>query len=177
MQVDGSSSSSLNVAVQFNAPNANVVAAGIRFGTNGPIRTVNAADQGTSGTISFTAGIPPGLCDDLSSICHDIKCYEFAVTAAGNISQSNVASLAVMCGNCDEPSCQQFMDPEDCEEPEPSVSASCKDMIKAQESTCDQWPSSCDHCCENLFDCLYDTDCDTGVCMDPYQSCIGNCSF
>jgi len=181
-KVPAGSSKKLAISIPFSAPNGNVVAGGIRFGQNGPIRTVNFPDAAGVGaaTLDFDAGIPAGICDDLSDICHDIKCYEFAVTDSGKISQSDVASLALMCGNCDEPSCQSLMDPEECEEepepePTPTVSASCSDAMAAQQSACDSWPASCDHCCDNLFDCMIATNCQGQSCMDTYTNCVQSC--
>jgi hypothetical protein len=46
----------------------------------------------------------------LSSICHDIRCYEFAQTSGGTFSQANINLLAAACGGCDEPSCQDLLD-------------------------------------------------------------------
>jgi hypothetical protein len=111
----------MSVQIPFNAPNGNVVGAGIRFGANGPIRTVPiGGTQGqTSGTLQFDFQVTSDICNNLSDICHDIKCYEFAVTSAGKVSQANINSVAMLCGNCDEPSCQSLLD--DCEVPEVPV--------------------------------------------------------
>ncbi len=101
----------VTVSIPFNAPNGNVVAAGIRFGANGPIRTVpvGGAQGQTSGTLQFQMQVPPSVCGDLSQICHDIKCYEFAVTDAGRVSRANINSIAMACGDCDEPSCADLL--------------------------------------------------------------------
>jgi hypothetical protein len=103
---------SMQVVIPFDAPNANVIGAGIRFGATGPIQVVNqpqAAGQ-TQGTLSFVFQVPDSVCANLSNICHDIKCYEFAVTSAGTISKANITAVALQCGNCDEPSCQELLD-------------------------------------------------------------------
>ncbi|MFD2726638.1 hypothetical protein [Hyunsoonleella rubra] len=101
--------------ISFNAPDGNVNAVGMRFGTNGPIYFVPINTGGaTSGTGSFDFLINAGICNDLSRICHDIKCYEFAQTTSGAISRSNIRDVAMLCGNCDEPSCQGLVDPSDC---------------------------------------------------------------
>lgn len=102
----------VTVNLPFTAQNGNVVGAGIRFGTSGAVRTVmidGAAGQ-TSGMLQFNFQVPPDICDQLSDICHDIKCYEFAVTDAGTVSRANVTDLAMACGNCDEPSCADLLD-------------------------------------------------------------------
>lgn len=101
----------ITVNIPFTAANQNVVGAGIRFGSVGPIAVVPVPGaQGTaSGTMQFDVVIPPDICDDLGQICHDIKCYEFAVTDVGAISAANIADLALACGNCDEPSCQDLL--------------------------------------------------------------------
>lgn len=102
----------VTVTIPFNAPNGNVVAAGIRFGDNGPIRTVNIAGAAgtTQGTLQFEFQVPDSICDDLSQICHDIKCYEFAVTDVGRVSRANIGPIAMACGGCDEPSCADLLD-------------------------------------------------------------------
>lgn len=116
-----------NVSLPFSAPMGNVVAAGIRFGATGPIRTVMLPDATlqTNATLAFDMQIPASVCADLANICHDIQCYEFAVTDAGRVSRENIMDVALMCGNCTEPTCQALLpagscsmecvDPEDCE--------------------------------------------------------------
>jgi len=64
--------------------------------------------QGDSATLSLT--MPPELCANLSQICHDIRCYEFATTSQGTFTAGNVAYLAAACGQCDEPSCADLID-------------------------------------------------------------------
>ncbi len=102
--------------ISFNAPNGNVNAVGMRFGTTGPIFFVPINTNGaTSGTGAFDFQISPSICNNLSQICHDIKCYEFAQTTSGKISAANIRNVAMLCGNCDEPSCQGLVDPSDCD--------------------------------------------------------------
>jgi len=103
-------------SISFNAPNGNVNAVGMRFGLNGPIYFVPINSNGaTSGTGSFDFLINAGICDNLSSICHDIICYEYAQTSSGAISAANIRDVAMLCGNCDEPSCEGLVDPSDCD--------------------------------------------------------------
>lgn len=64
---------------------------------------------GSGGTGNLAFQIPADICSQLSSICHQIQCYEFAVTDAGTISRANIMDVAMQCGNCDEPSCQQLI--------------------------------------------------------------------
>lgn len=101
----------MTVSIPFNAPNGNVVGAGIRFGENGPIRTIpiDGAQGQTNGTLQFDFQVPQSVCDNLSQICHDIKCYEFAVTEAGEVSQANINQIALACNNCEEPSCRDLL--------------------------------------------------------------------
>ncbi|WP_418513283.1 hypothetical protein [Corallibacter sp.] len=104
--------------ISFSASNGNVDGVGMRFGTSGPIYFVPINTNGSnSGVGSFQFSLPAEICNNLSKICHDIKCYEFAKTSAGNISQANIRDVAMLCGNCDEPSCQEFVDPSDCYPP------------------------------------------------------------
>ncbi|MFT4526008.1 MAG: hypothetical protein ACI85F_002170 [Bacteroidia bacterium] len=99
--------------IQFSAPNGNVVGGGMRFGDSGPVNIVpvSGAMGQTSGTLSLPFSLSASTCDNLSQVCHDIKCYEFAVTADGKITQANIRDVALMCGACDEPSCASLIDP------------------------------------------------------------------
>ena len=99
--------------ISFNAPNGNVVAGGMRFGNSGPVNVVpvSGAQGQTSGTLSLPFSVSASTCNNLSQVCHDIKCYEFAITADGKISQANLRDVALMCGGCDEPSCQSLINP------------------------------------------------------------------
>ena len=112
MQVTAGSQYSTNIG--FNSTSG-ITHAGIRFGNSGRTWMVPVSNTQniTSGTIDLPFGIPAELCNDLDQICHDIKCYEFAAreTSSGqfNVSQSNINLLAMMCGNCDEPSCQSLL--------------------------------------------------------------------
>jgi len=106
---------SMTNSIAFSAPNGNINAVGMRFGTTGPIYFVPVNTNGaTSGVGNFDFLIDAGICNDLSEICHDIICYEFAQTTAGAISASNIRDVAMLCGNCDEPSCQGLVDEADC---------------------------------------------------------------
>lgn len=108
--MDLNAGDTVTVNTGFDAPNGNVVGAGIRFGSTGPAWVVPIDATGnTSGQLSFQMSVPPEICNMLSQICHDIKCYEFAVTDAGTFSQANIMDLALACNNCDEPSCQDLL--------------------------------------------------------------------
>lgn len=102
-----------NGQISFTAPNGNVVGGGMRFGDSGPVNIVpvSGALGQTSGTLSLPFSVSAATCDNLSQVCHDIKCYEFAVTADGKITQANLRDVALMCGGCDEPSCASLIDP------------------------------------------------------------------
>jgi hypothetical protein len=102
----------VQVQIEFEAPEGNVVAAGVRFGDEGPIRQIELPDaEGqTAGTLTFDMQIPADICDDAAQICHDIICNEFAITSAGEISRANVVQMGVVCSNaCDEPTCQELL--------------------------------------------------------------------
>lgn len=105
--------SQMTSQITFNAPNGNVVAGGMRFGNSGPVNVVpvSGAQGQTSGTLSLPFSVSASTCNNLSQVCHDIKCYEFAITADGKISQANLRDVALMCGGCDEPSCQSLINP------------------------------------------------------------------
>lgn len=98
-------------SIPFNAPKGNITGAGMRFGSSGPINIVPISGvQGrTSGTLNIPFSMSSSTCNNLSQICHDIKCYEFAITDDGKISQANIRDVAIMCGNCDEPSCKDII--------------------------------------------------------------------
>lgn len=152
----------VNVGVSFNAPGANIVGAGIRIGTTGPVNVVPIAGAmgNTSGSLAFPMGIPPGVCGDLADICHSITCYEFAVTAAGTISAANINQLALVCGNCDEPTCQDLLD-------------------MCEEGTCDASQFDCGDgtcidaslACNRANDCSNASDEDPTTCGDPDNCC------
>ncbi|HVK83004.1 MAG TPA: low-density lipoprotein receptor class A repeat-containing protein [Kofleriaceae bacterium] len=101
----------LGVSIPFTAPGGNVIGAGIRIGSTGPIHVVpiSGVMGQTSGTLSFDFTVPASVCNDLSGICHSIICNEFAVTAIGQVSASNIRQIAMACGDCDEPSCQSLL--------------------------------------------------------------------
>ncbi|WP_424962152.1 hypothetical protein [Ekhidna sp.] len=110
MQVVGGQQ--VSVSIPFTAANSNVTHAGMRFGDSGDIIMIPipAANGNSSGTLDFTFGIPADICENLNDICHDIRCYEFAVTSDGSggqfqVSRANINQLASACGGCDEPQC------------------------------------------------------------------------
>lgn len=93
-----------------------VTAVGMRFGPTGDIifREVTAAEA-EAGIASFVFSIDPSVCEDIAQICHDIKCYEFAQTSSGAITQADLQDIAAVCAACDEPSCLDLLDEEVCE--------------------------------------------------------------
>lgn len=103
----------MNGQIAFTAPNGNVIGGGMRFGNSGPINVVPVAGaQGqTSGILNLPFGVSSSTCNNLSKVCHDIKCYEFAITADGKISRANIRDVALMCGGCGEPSCAPLINP------------------------------------------------------------------
>jgi hypothetical protein len=114
---------SLSLSIGFNAPNGNVIGGGIAFGDPddigipGAIQVVPVPGAGgqTSGMMNITIDVPDDICSNLSQICHDIRCYEFAVTSAGQVSAADINDLALACGGCEEPSCQELLT--SCENP------------------------------------------------------------
>jgi hypothetical protein len=91
------------MCVGFGSPNN---AYCVPVGTPGVITTGSS----TAGALALALPVPAELCAMLSSICHDIRCYEFAQTSGGTFSQANINLLAAACGGCDEPSCQDLLD-------------------------------------------------------------------
>lgn len=72
-----------------------------------PVEDEDVDVDGNTASLDFT--LPPELCENLSQICHDIRCYEFAETEAGTFTAADVEYLASACGQCDEPSCQELI--------------------------------------------------------------------
>lgn len=92
-----------------------ISAIGMRFGPTGPIKFIPITDEELeNGIASFIFLLNPELCEDISQICHDIKCYEFAQTSLGTISQADLQDIAMVCGACDEPSCTSLLDEDTC---------------------------------------------------------------
>jgi hypothetical protein len=102
----------VTVAIPFAAGKGNVVAGGISFGPGQPIQVVPMPDaMGLSqGQMQLQFLVPPSVCDNLSMICHQVECYEFAVTDIGEVSAADINGLALACNDCEEPSCQMFLD-------------------------------------------------------------------
>jgi hypothetical protein len=97
------------ISLPFTAgAGSNVVGVGIRFGLNGKINVIPGTPT-DAGTIAANITVTPAICANLSKICHDIKCYEFAVTSAGKISKANIQAVALACGGCNIPSCKSLL--------------------------------------------------------------------
>jgi hypothetical protein len=104
------------------------------------VPTTNDAVTTTDDGAVLNFPVPPEICDGLSEICHDIKCYEFAETDSGTFTAGDVAYLASQCGKCDEPSCQDLLPPGTCIDIDVG-GGSCSDDgwfngISFDESTC-----------------------------------------
>lgn len=86
-----------------------VDAVGMRFGNTGDIifKPITPAEA-VAGSATMTFTINPSVCNDIAQICHDMLCYEFAKTSAGNITPANFQDVALLCGACEEPSCRVF---------------------------------------------------------------------
>lgn len=105
-----SGSSRVTITREFTAPNKNITGAAIRFGNSGPLTVVQLNTKGqANGIISYDVDIPASVCDNMAQICHDIKCYEYAITDVGTISRANVTDMALKCGACSEPSCADIV--------------------------------------------------------------------
>lgn len=104
----------ININITFTSANSDVTHAGIRFGENGQIWCIpiSGANGNSRGTLTVPMQIPSGICQQVSEICHDVRCYEFAIAQDGNdsyrISNSNINDVILGCGGCEEPSCQSF---------------------------------------------------------------------
>lgn len=160
---------SSSAQISFEAANG-VTHAAMRFGNSGKTWMVplSSGSGSSSGTINVPFTIPPELCDDLSSICHDIKCYEFAAreTSGGTykISRANINDLAMMCGNCDEPSCKDLLG-DNC------IGGGNYEGCNDYEDYCGNTWTSCCQVSGTSVDCYYlfmgnRYDCDGADCVD-----------
>jgi hypothetical protein len=105
----------MNNAISFYSPTVVITAVGMRFGNSGPITFVPLTpEEIAAGTCNLPFSIDSSVCDDISQICHDIKCNEFAMTSAGKISQADLQNIALICGACNEPSCLELLDESTC---------------------------------------------------------------
>lgn len=174
------------VAFEFSADAGQVVAGGIRFGDSGPLQIVPLPELAgqSSGAVQFQVDVPQSVCDGLSSICHSITCYEFAVTDAGLVSAANINQVALACGNCDEPSCQSLLT--SCDDPcamctadEICLDGACqpKDATTSCELRVPQCcPGQDDSCTAPDAECFCDAYCvEAGDCCADVCSVCGYC--
>lgn len=107
------------IAIQYSLPaspsDLSIDAMCVGFGSAArayciPRSDLSSTSDGETGVLGLSLRFPPEMCSMLSSICHDIRCYEFARTSAGTFSRANLSLLAAQCGGCDEPSCQSLLD-------------------------------------------------------------------
>ncbi len=106
----------MDVSIPFTSTGPAVNAAAIRFGDTGDFIIIPVDGSSTSGTLDFSFGIPSDICNNLNDICHDIRCYEYAVVDDGSgsnfqVSRANINQLASACGGCDEPQCVALLGP------------------------------------------------------------------
>lgn len=160
------------VTVNYVSPNANVVGVGIRFGRNGPVIVKDTGTGGQqSGSASATFMVPPEVCDSLSQICHDIQCYEFAVTDIGQVSRENIMDVALACGKCDEPSCQDLLD-------ECSIGPDCEELVDQATAGQDYGDPCIANCADRYYDCIVAEGCTASAgeaCYDPLFACLQAC--
>jgi hypothetical protein len=107
--------SQASLSIGFTAAgSSNVTGAAIGFGTATTLPTKIMAvpvdtNGATSGVIDFDFGVDLSMCDNLSTICHDIRCYEYAVVDGQKVTAAEINEIALACGGCDEPSCQTLL--------------------------------------------------------------------
>ncbi|MEO8178803.1 MAG: LDL receptor domain-containing protein [Deltaproteobacteria bacterium] len=174
----------VRVSIPFTAPNGNVVAAGIRFGTTGSIRTVQLpeAEGQTSATLAFDLVIPASVCADLGNVCHQIICYEFAVTEGGLISQDNIMNVTLLCGGCTDSTCAPLLPPGSCRA-ECDSRSGCDDGMNCQNGQCVvnavDLPTSGGAGSGNIigdtYECNRDTSAEEARCQD--NSCPSNVTY
>ncbi len=98
-----------------NNGGSTINAVGMRFGNSGPITFVPVTQEELDNGLAILPFlIDLSVCEDIAQICHDIKCYEFAYTDAGQISQADLQDIALICGACEEPSCLDLLEPSAC---------------------------------------------------------------
>lgn len=160
----GALNTGANVTMTFNV-GADTGFVGIRFGTSGPINQVPV--NPVNGQASFSASIPSSICDELSSICHDIACYEFAISSDGTrISSANINDIALVCGGCSEPSCRGVIDSDLCTCDEVNDGFTC-------ETGGGCIPRS--YVCDRLQDCSDNSDERGCTYTDPDTDCVVDC--
>ena len=190
----------LTIEIHFDAPDANVVGAGIRFGTAGSVRVIpiEGAMGQKSGKLKFQFQVPDGICAMLGNICHEITCSEFAVTSIGTLSRANITQVAMACNDCSEPSCQGLLQectmstcfedggcapdtdppPEDTtctvdltRDPVDVIDIPCFDGCDAQWAACGD---ACD-CSEDCTECIVGCDDSQTACTEACLACSSPC--
>jgi hypothetical protein len=168
------------VCVGFGSPNN---AYCVPVGTPG----VLVSGSATQGVAALALPVPTELCAMLSSICHDIRCYEFAQTSAGTFSKANINLLAAACGGCDEPSCQELLDMcvDDCTVSGCPAGEICIEGVcqtQTQQNSCAlRVPSCCpgqdDSCTAPDAECFCDDHCtEAGDCCPDVCAKCGYCN-
>jgi len=111
----------ITINIFFTSIQANITHGGVRFGNQGDIWLVpiQSAFGNTSGILTFDIAIPSNICNNIQDICHDIKCYEFAIANSDAeefiISNENINDVVLGCAACDEPSCRDLVPACDCD--------------------------------------------------------------
>ncbi len=105
----------LEVTVGFTAPDP-VTAVAIRFGPTGTTWSVPLAAPAGSGSAMLPLPLPPEACNGLSIGCHQVDRFSYAITAAGTISPAGVSAATLVCGSCEDGTCQALL-PASCSAP------------------------------------------------------------
>ncbi len=132
---------------------------------------VERTGDDTEGALAVELEFPPELCAMLGTICHDIRCYEFARTSDGTFSRSNINMLAYACGSCDEPSCRSLI--ADCSGA-PQGGAGCSPNCQQRECGDDGCGGTCGSCDRGFF-CCGGREAERGECEGG--SCVRTCEF
>ena len=125
---------SFPVSLNFQAPDRNVVGGGIRFEGSEEIQwtLLNKVQGEQTGDVEFTYVVDSAACNDLSSLCHEIKAEEFVISERNNefhVSRPIDIDIVLQCATCDSTSCVEVLPPGTCMEcAQPTA---CQDLYDA----------------------------------------------
>jgi hypothetical protein len=112
---------SFPVSLNFQAEDRNVVGGGIRFEGSEEIQwtLLNKVQGEQTGDVEFTYVVDSAACEDLSSLCHEVKAEEFVITQRENEFHVSVpidVDIVLQCATCDSTSCIEVLPPGTCME-------------------------------------------------------------